>query len=83
MAKAAGRTIVTTARIFPSMQQQEFEFIYGPLFPPSRFTLPVMRKMKDDGLTEEQLAMAADQRANGQGSTPCHHARPGSPSMTF
>jgi acetyl-CoA acetyltransferase len=45
--------------IFPSMQQQEFEAIYGPLFPPSRFTLPVMRKMKDDGLTEEQLAMVA------------------------
>ncbi|MFN7004381.1 MAG: thiolase C-terminal domain-containing protein, partial [Roseinatronobacter sp.] len=45
--------------VFPSMQQQEFESIYGALFPPSRFTLPVMRKMKDDGLTEEQLAMVA------------------------
>lgn len=45
--------------IFPSMQQREFESIYGPLFPPMRFTLPVMRKMKDHGLTEEQLAMVA------------------------
>lgn len=45
--------------VFPSMQQQEFESIYGPLFPPSRFTLPVMRKMKDDGLTVEQLASVA------------------------
>ena len=45
--------------IFPSMQQQEFEAIYGPIIPPSRFTLPVLRKMKDDGLTEEQLAMVA------------------------
>ncbi|MGD9861896.1 MAG: thiolase [Pseudodonghicola sp.] len=45
--------------IFPSMQQQEFESIYGALFPPSRFTLPVLRKMKQDGLTEEQLAMVA------------------------
>lgn len=45
--------------LFPSMQQQEFESIYGPLFPPARFTLPVMRKMKDDGLTIEQLAMVA------------------------
>ncbi len=45
--------------IFPSMQQREFESIYGPLAPPSRFTLPVLRKMKDDGLTEEQLAMVA------------------------
>lgn len=45
--------------MFPSMQQQEFEAIYGPVLPPSRFTLPVLRKMKDDGLTEEQLAMVA------------------------
>ncbi|MEM6637672.1 MAG: thiolase [Pseudomonadota bacterium] len=45
--------------IMPSMQQQEFEAIYGPLFPPMRFTLPVLRKMKDEGLTEEQLAMVA------------------------
>ncbi|MEO1679621.1 MAG: thiolase [Pseudomonadota bacterium] len=45
--------------IMPSMQQQEFEAIYGPLFPPMRFTLPVLRKMKDDGLTEEQIAMVA------------------------
>lgn len=45
--------------IMPSMQQQEFEAIYGPLFPPMRFTLPVLRKMKDEGLTEEQIAMVA------------------------
>lgn len=45
--------------IFPSMQQQEFESLYGAVLPPSRFTLPVMRKMKDDGLTEDQLAMVA------------------------
>jgi acetyl-CoA acetyltransferase len=45
--------------LFPSMQQQEFENTYGAAFPPSKFTLPVMRKMKDHGLTEEQLAMVA------------------------
>jgi acetyl-CoA acetyltransferase len=45
--------------LFPSMQQQEFENTYGAAFPPMKFTLPVMRKMKDDGLTEEQLAMVA------------------------
>ena len=45
--------------IFPSMQQQEFESIYGALTPPTRFTLPVLRKMKEDGLTLEQLAMVA------------------------
>jgi acetyl-CoA acetyltransferase len=41
------------------MQQQEFENTYGAAFPPTKFTLPVMRKMKDHGLTEEQLAMVA------------------------
>lgn len=45
------------AAMFPSMQQREFETIYGATLPPSRFTLPVLRKMKDDGLLEEQLAM--------------------------
>ena len=45
--------------IFPAMQQQEFENTYGAAFPPTKFTLPVMRKMKDQGLTEEQLAMVA------------------------
>lgn len=56
----SGRSNNRTHRpLFPSMQQQEFEAIYGPLFPPARFTLPVLRKMKDDGLTEEQLAMVA------------------------
>lgn len=45
--------------LFPSMQQQEFENVYGALAPPTKFTLPVLRKMKDEGLTEEQLAMVA------------------------
>ncbi len=45
--------------LFPSMQQQEFESIYGALLPPSRFTLPVLRKMKDDGLTLEEIASVA------------------------
>lgn len=45
--------------LFPSMQQQEFENTYGAAFPAMKFTLPVLRKMKDDGLTEEQLAMVA------------------------
>lgn len=56
----SGRSNNRTHRpLFPSMQQQEFELIYGPMVPPARFTLPVMRKMKDDGLTVEQLAMVA------------------------
>ena len=45
--------------IFPSLFDQQFEQPYGVTAPPNRFTLPVLRKMKDDGLTEEQLAMVA------------------------
>ena len=45
--------------VFPSLFDQQFEQPYGVTAPPNRFTLPVLRKMKDDGLTEEQLAMVA------------------------
>ncbi|THD71770.1 thiolase [Thalassobius vesicularis] len=56
----SGRSNLRNHRpIFPSQHQQDFESIYGALFPPSRFTLPVMRKMKDDGLTLEQIASVA------------------------
>ena len=37
----------------------EFELPYGPLGPPTLFTLPAVRYMKEYGLTEEQLAMVA------------------------
>lgn len=37
----------------------QFEQPYGVTGAASRFTLPVLRKMKDDGLTLEQLAMVA------------------------
>ncbi len=45
--------------IFPSANQMNFEAPYGVTLPPSRFTLPVMRMMKETGLTLEQLAMVA------------------------
>ncbi len=45
--------------IFPSLFDQQFELPYGVMAPPTRFTIPVMRKMKDHGITEEQLAMVA------------------------
>ncbi|MFT6775087.1 MAG: acetyl-CoA acetyltransferase [Paracoccaceae bacterium] len=45
--------------VFPAMQQLEFEAPYGVTFPPTRFTLPVARKMAKEGLTEDQLAMVA------------------------
>ncbi|MDA1074627.1 MAG: thiolase [Proteobacteria bacterium] len=37
----------------------QFETPYGPMGPPTMFTLPVLRYMKDFGLTHEQLAMVA------------------------
>ncbi len=37
----------------------QFEAPFGPAGPPSMFTIPVMRYMKDLGLTHEQLAMVA------------------------
>ena len=50
------RNKVNPRGIFAGMQAMEFENIYGALMPPSKFTVPVMRKMTDDGLTLEQLA---------------------------
>jgi len=37
----------------------QFEAPFGPVGPPTLFTLPVLRYMKDFGLTHEQLAMVA------------------------
>jgi acetyl-CoA acetyltransferase len=37
----------------------QFEAPFGPTGPPTMFTLPVLRYMKDFGLTHEQLAMVA------------------------
>jgi acetyl-CoA acetyltransferase len=37
----------------------QFEAPYGPMGPPTMFTIPVLRYMKDRGLTHEQLANVA------------------------
>ncbi len=37
----------------------QFEAPYGPVGPPTLFTIPVLRYMKDYGMTHEQLAMVA------------------------
>ncbi len=39
--------------------QGQFEAPYGPMGPPTMFTIPVLRYMKDLGLTHEQLANVA------------------------
>ena len=42
-----------------SSLQGQFEMPYGPMGPPTMFTVPVLRFMKDHGMTHEQLAMVA------------------------
>ncbi len=39
--------------------QGQFEMPFGPMGPPTLFTLPVLRFMKDYGVSHEQLAMVA------------------------
>lgn len=43
----------------PSSLPGQFEAPYGPAGPPTMFTIPVLRYMKETGMTEEQLAMVA------------------------
>lgn len=47
------------ASIFPSLFQMQFEQPYGVTRPPTMFTIPVMRFMKEYGVTEEQIANVA------------------------
>ena len=43
----------------PASLAGQFEMPYGPMGPTSMFTLPVLRYMKNYGMTHEQLAMVA------------------------
>ena len=43
----------------PASLSGQFEMPYGPMGPPTLFTLPVLRYMKDYGMRPEQLAMVA------------------------
>ncbi len=45
--------------IHPQSLNGQFEQPYGVMGPPTMFTIPVLRYMKEYGLTEEQLAMVA------------------------
>jgi hypothetical protein len=51
-----GRTRNVTA---PTSLADQFEQPYGPMGPPTLFTIPVLRYMKTYGLTHEQLAMVS------------------------
>ena len=43
----------------PTSLAGQFEQPYGPMGPPTLFTIPVLRYMKTYGLTHEQLAMVS------------------------
>src|SRR5580704_10001144 len=51
-----GRTRNVTA---PTSLTGQFELPYGPMGPPTLFTIPVLRYMTTYGLTHEQLAMVS------------------------
>jgi acetyl-CoA acetyltransferase len=57
----SGRNLIGRdgASVFPSQFQMQFERPYGATRPPTMFTIPVLRFMKEYGVTEEQLANVA------------------------
>ncbi|HEY3906864.1 MAG TPA: thiolase [Streptosporangiaceae bacterium] len=57
----SGRSRVGAGRWSTTMSspQGQFEAPYGPVGPPTLFTIPALRYMKDYGLTHEQLAYVA------------------------
>jgi acetyl-CoA acetyltransferase len=57
----SGRSRVGAGRFgaAPSSLNGQFEMPYGPMGPPTMFTVPVLRYMKTYGVTEEDLAMVA------------------------
>lgn len=50
---------LTRMPVLPTSLVGQFELPFGTFGPPTMFTLPVLRFMKDTGLTDEQLAMVA------------------------
>jgi acetyl-CoA acetyltransferase len=54
----------------PSSLQGQFEQPYGPMGPPSLFTVPVLRYMKTFGITEEQIAQVPVVQREWAGKNP-------------
>ena len=68
----SGKSRVGAGRygVSPASLPGQFESPYGPSGPPSMFTIPVLRYMKDYGVTEEQLAMVAVVQREWAGMNP-------------
>jgi acetyl-CoA acetyltransferase len=56
--------------VSPASLAGQFEQPYGPMGPPTLFTIPVLRYMKTYRLSHEQLAMVSVVQANGRPRTP-------------
>ena len=68
----SGRSGVGRTRnvVAPSSLAGQFEQPYGPMGPPTLFTIPVLRYMKTYGLTHEQLAMVSVVQREWAGKNP-------------
>src|SRR5215472_955908 len=68
----SGRSRVGRTRniVAPTSLAGQFEQPYGPMGPPTLFTIPVLRYMKTYGLTHEQLAMVSVVQREWAGKNP-------------
>jgi acetyl-CoA acetyltransferase len=67
----------------PTNLAGQFEQPYGPMEPPTLFTIPVLRYMKTYGLTHEQLAMVSVVQREWAAKNPRAPSRRRSPSRMF
>ena len=68
----SGRSGVGRTRnvVAPTSLAGQFEQPYGPMGPPTLFTVPVLRYMKTYGLTDETLAMVSVVQREWAGKNP-------------
>jgi hypothetical protein len=78
----SGRSGVGRTRnvVAPTSLAGQFEQPYGPMGPPTLFTIPVLRYMKTYGLTHEQLAMVSVVQREWAAKNP--RVIPGLPALT-
>ena len=71
----SGRSGVGRTRnvVAPTSLAGQFEQPYGPMGPPTLFTIPVLRYMKTYGLSHEQLAMVAVVQREWAAQEPARH----------
>ena len=64
------RVAVTPRPPFPGSLAGQFEMPFGPMGPPTMFTIPVLRYLKHYGISQEQLAMVAVVQREWAGKNP-------------